>query len=303
MFKFLPEKPQALVYSVLVHIGLVLALVVSFDWTAKPHVTSSPPRQVEAVVVDESQVQAALSRLKAAEEDRQQKERARIAEVERRLQETERKRRAEERQLAQLREERAQEEHKRKEEQRRLAAIETERKREEAAQQRETEARRKAEADKKRKENEARRQAEAEKKRKEDEARRQAEAEKKRKEDEAWRRRETELKAQIEAEERARRDAAAQREIDTYMALIDEKVTRNWLRPAQTAKGLSCTVRVRVIPGGEVVGAQIVASSGNAVFDRSAETAVRKSSPLPFPKNPALVERMREFDFVFRPER
>ena len=54
--------------------------------------------------------------------------------------------------------------------------------------------------------------------------------------------------------------------------------------------------------GGEVVEARVVHSSGNPVFDRQAETAVRKAAPLPVPDEPRLMQQMREFNFVFEPE-
>ena len=103
-------------------------------------------------------------------------------------------------------------------------------------------------------------------------------------------------------EERARGEAAAQGEIDKHLALIRQKVTRNWLKPAGARKGLACTVRVQIIPGGEVVGVTIIKGSGNAIFDRSVESAVRKASPLPLPRDPAVAARMREIDFEFIPE-
>ncbi|HJP34753.1 MAG TPA: cell envelope integrity protein TolA, partial [Gammaproteobacteria bacterium] len=59
---------------------------------------------------------------------------------------------------------------------------------------------------------------------------------------------------------------------------------------------------VRIIPGGEVVDAQVTQSSGNAAFDRQAENALRKAAPLPIPSDPRLFQRMREIIFVFDPE-
>ena len=50
-------------------------------------------------------------------------------------------------------------------------------------------------------------------------------------------------------------------------------------------------VRVSQIPGGEVVQAEILSSSGNIAFDRSVEEAVLRSSPLPLPKFPSLFDR------------
>ena len=67
-------------------------------------------------------------------------------------------------------------------------------------------------------------------------------------------------------------------------------------------KGLSCTVAVKLIPGGEVIDARVVKTSGNAAFDRSVETAVLKASPLPMPSEPGLQQRFRNINFEFKPE-
>ena len=160
-------------------------------------------------------------------------------------------------------------------------------------------------AQKQKEEAEKKRQAEA--KRKQEEEQRRAEAER-RKKDEAERRQAAEesLKQQIAAEERARAEAAraarAASEADKYKALIRQKVSRNWNRPAGTKSGLKCVVRVRLVPGGEVLQAQVVKSSGDPVFDRSVENAVYKAAPLPLPPDPDLFDYFREIEFLFSPE-
>ena len=114
------------------------------------------------------------------------------------------------------------------------------------------------------------------------------------------------LKAALAAEE-AEQAAALQAsqdatELQHYIARIGAAVTNAFSRPPGLPPGLKCTLLVRVIPGGEVVEARVVQSSGNAVFDRQAETAVRKASPLPVPDEARLMQQMREFNFVFDPE-
>jgi colicin import membrane protein len=47
---------------------------------------------------------------------------------------------------------------------------------------------------------------------------------------------------------------------------------------------------------------KIVKSSGNAVFDRSAESAVYKAAPLPQPTDPKAAAEFRDFQFIFKPE-
>jgi colicin import membrane protein len=151
---------------------------------------------------------------------------------------------------------------------------------------------------------EQRRLEEAEQKRKaEAEAKVKAEAEKKRKA-------EAEAKAKAEAEAEMRRQIAAEQEeararsaLSEYIPYIQDKVQRNWLKPAGSAAGLSCLIKVRLIPGGDVVSATVVRSSGDPLFDRSVETAVLKASPLPLPTDATLFNHFREINFNFDPGR
>jgi colicin import membrane protein len=175
---------------------------------------------------------------------------------------------------------------------------------------------RRAAEQKKQEEERARREAEVKRKLEEEkkaaEAKRRAEEEKKRaeaarKQEEAQRRKqaEEEFKQSLAAEQRAREQAAADarvtREVDRYIELVRQRVSRVWSRPG-TRKGLRCTVFVRVAPGGEVLEARITRSSGDVAFDRSVENAVYKAVPLPVPAEPAAFEKFREIEFVFNPE-
>ncbi|MFP5349680.1 MAG: cell envelope integrity protein TolA [Gammaproteobacteria bacterium] len=258
-----PGRYRAFVYAVLVHLGIVGLLVVGFRFSGgELPLTKGKPVQAVAVEDPQKRIQ---------EEEKRQAE-------ERRKQEEARKREAAERQRAE--QARKEQEARQAEEQRRLAQ-------------------------KQREEAEKKRQAEA--KRKQEEAQRRAEAER-RKQEEAERRRAAEesLKQQIAAEERARAEAAraarAASEADKYKALIRQKVSRNWNRPAGTKSGLKCVVRVRLVPGGEVLQAQVVRSSGDPVFDRSVENAVYKAAPLPLPPDPDIFDYFREIEFLFNPE-
>lgn len=169
--------------------------------------------------------------------------------------------------------------------------------------------------------------AEAERKRKADEERRrqeeqrrsqEAEAEKERQRVEAERKREAEIQRQREENERLRREAqstARQAEIDAeanrlaavdagelaaYRFALQQKVERNWVRPASSPPGLECEVRVQQLPGGEVTSVSILTCNGDEAVRRSIEAAIQKASPLPTPRNPSLFDR--NLRFTFRPE-
>lgn len=181
---------------------------------------------------------------------------------------------------------------------------------EEARQKAEAEERRQAELKKRQEEEQARQRLIAERKKKEiAEQERQKRAQDDERKDEQQRRQkltEQSLQEQLAAEEQARRQAAhaarAASEVDKYRALIRQRVSRSWNRPVGVAKGLKCVVSVRLAPGGEVLLAKVVRSSGSTVFDRSVENAVYKAAPLPLPEDPTLFDNFREIEFLFSPE-
>jgi colicin import membrane protein len=66
---------------------------------------------------------------------------------------------------------------------------------------------------------------------------------------------------------------------------------------------MEATLMVELVPTGDVVNVSIVRSSGDAAFDRSAETAVRTARRFQVPPDSALFERyFRRFTLLFRPE-
>lgn len=90
------------------------------------------------------------------------------------------------------------------------------------------------------------------------------------------------------AEESARADAAASGAGDDglrgrYAAALQEAIRAKWIRPENIPAGALCVLRIRQLPGGEVVDAQVEAP---CVFDeqgrRSVEAAVLKAQPLPY---------------------
>jgi len=89
--------------------------------------------------------------------------------------------------------------------------------------------------------------------------------------------------------------------VNEYIAYIQERIQRSWLRPPGSAAGLSCVVQVSLIPGGDVARVEIVRSSGDPIFDRSVETAVWKASPLPLPPDAALFKHFRDLRLIFKP--
>ncbi|MCK5831810.1 MAG: cell envelope integrity protein TolA [Methylococcales bacterium] len=132
-------------------------------------------------------------------------------------------------------------------------------------------------------------------------------AEKKRKADLA-----AEQKAEAVRKEAARQkqeaDAKAKADQDrkatiSYSDAIRRKVINHWIKPPLATKGMNCLISVTLLPSGDVMSATVTRGSGDSVFDRSAENAVRKASPLPVPEERELFNRtFRSFNFNFTPE-
>ncbi len=244
-----------------------------------------------------------LERKAAAEKQRlAQEQRRRQEQEQQRLAELKQKQQQEAQRLERLKAEQRALEQKQQAEKRRLAELEQQRKIE-------AERKRKAEAERQRREAEAKRKAEEERKRREAEAKRKAEEERKRKADEARRAEEERLRQQQFAEEQAmltaRRQAFVQSEVDRYMLLIQQRVESRWNMPSGWPKGTKCEVAIRVVPGargGQVLDARMTKSCGNPLFDRTVETAVFNSSPLPLPTDPEVAARFRELNLIFNPE-
>jgi len=220
---------------------------------------------IDAVVVDQAVIQAASRQRR----DDQRRE----AEVQRR-----------EREAAEA------EERERQEVERRATEAEERRQAEAAAEQKArvaAEAKRKAEADAKRRaDQQAQAKAAADKKRAAEEARQRDQ-------------READLKKAL-ADEDLRTGAAFQGLKASYVRAIQAHVEQRWYEPPGIASGMSCTVIVSQIPGGEVTGMRFGSCNGSPAVRQSIETAVRNSSPLPAPPEPALFAR--EVQLVFTPK-
>lgn len=90
--------------------------------------------------------------------------------------------------------------------------------------------------------------------------------------------------------------------VDKYKALILQSIAQHWLVPSGVDQSLSTELLIRLAPGGTVLDVQLVKTSGDDGLDRSARTAVFKSSPLPVPEKTDEFEPFREFILKVKPE-
>ena len=111
--------------------------------------------------------------------------------------------------------------------------------------------------------------------------------------------READLRARL-ADEETRSSAGFQSLEASYVRAIQAHVEQRWYEPPGVTQGLSCTIFVTQIPGGEVVGMRFGSCNGGAAVRQSIENAVRNASPLPAPPEPRLFER--EVKLVFTPK-
>jgi colicin import membrane protein len=86
---------------------------------------------------------------------------------------------------------------------------------------------------------------------------------------------------------------------DRWVAQIQSRIERAWIRPPSARSGLDCIVQVTQVPGGEVVSAKIRRCNGDEAVRQSIEAAVLRASPLPAPPDPALF--VRDIEVRFRP--
>ncbi len=279
-----------ILYAIALHVAVVMLLSVSL--LNAPRISGpDPSKAMQAIAVDPASVTDTAAEEEAqrqaeaeAEQQRAEEEAQRQAEAEAEQQraEEEAQRQAE----AEAEQQRAEEEAQRQAE----AEAEQQRAAEEAQRQAEAEAERQRAAE------EAQHQAEAERQRAAEEAQRQAEAD-------AQRAREEALRRQLRAEADARaRQQALDAALEQYTPAIQRRVEQAWLRPAGAPPGLTCMLQVRLGKGGSVLGAQVGRSSGNAAFDRSAQQAVIKASPLPLPSDPEIAAGFRNLSFRFQPD-
>lgn len=156
------------------------------------------------------------------------------------------------------------------------------------------------------KEREKREREKLEKKKQDDEARKkreQEEAARKKREDD--KRRVEETKAKLEAE-KAREAAAAakQSEFNRYVDAIRAKIRGKANVPDNVTGQPEVQVRIRILPGGDVLDIAIARSSGNRAYDAAIERAIRSAQPLPVPAaDSELFPQFRDLNLIIRHER
>jgi colicin import membrane protein len=280
----LREYWKYFVGALLVHALVAALLTVTFGTMTR----RVAPQQlaIQATLIDQSAMRgAARERERKAEEQRRAKE-----DAAKQAQEAEAKRLADE----QAARDQKAEEAKQADLKRQQEAVDKQRQAEVQKQQQAAEQQVRAATDRKQRDDaEKQRVAEIQQRQRDEAAKRQVADDARQRAD-----REMELKRQL-AEEEGRNAAANSGLLSQYLAMIEQRVERNWNRPPSARPGLECEVKVAQAPGGTVLSVQVGKCNGDTAVMQSIEAAVYRSSPLPPPPDPRLFER--NLVVIFKP--
>ena len=112
--------------------------------------------------------------------------------------------------------------------------------------------------------------------------------------------------AEAIADESEQQQAANDTELaSSYIGMMTEIIQRNWNRPPSARNNMEAELMIQLVPTGQVVSVDIIKSSGNEAFDRSAVKAVEKADRFPELQNlPNRVfeKNFRRLKIKFRPE-
>lgn len=235
------------------------------------------------------------------------------AEIRRAAAETERRRLQEQQQRQQaLQRQRAEAQRQREAEQQRQRAAEQARQAE-LQRQREAEQARQAEQQRQREqqERETAERALQLQRQQEAEARQQREAELQRQQEEAIRQ-QVEAQRQAEAQRQREQEAAARRAEQerqdgiargTMTDVIRTLVSDHWTRPPGIHDQLRVVLQLQLLGSGELQSVDIIESSGDLAYDRSAVQAVRLAAPFPLLQlEPRMRDEFRSIEMIFTPE-
>lgn len=263
-------RPIVLAAVIVFHIVLIVLLSINLNSSEVHKPAGSNKKTVKAFVVDVAKIEAEAKKLKQEKDAKKKKLKREQEKVKKALA-------AEKKRLANIKKKQA-------DEKKRLADL-----------------KKKNLVEKKRLSAEKKKAVEDKKKKQAQEAKRKAVEEKRRQEEAAELQRQLadEERQEAEAQQAAENNARLQSLRSQYVRLIEQKVMRNWLRPATSTSSMSCEVNVTQTSLGDVIDVSLGQCVNDVAFQRSIERAVRKASPLPPAPDPRVFDR--EIHFTFKP--
>jgi len=287
------KNTSAFILAVILHIVVIGGLVFQFTFNEKSGLktpTASSVKIVKATVVDQRKVNAEIAAINKAKQRKRSAERARLRRIQRKAAAAKKARIAEQRRVAKLK---AKEKARRRRIKQQAAAAKKARQVEKkrlAKQNAELKAQAKQLAKLKTAQDKLKQQHEQELKSKASQEKQKLQVEQ-------------QLSQQIRAEQqqmKAAQMSESQQAINRYKQLILATISQNWV-PTTLNKTLYTILHIKLAPGGKVLSVRITKSSGKAALDRSAVTAVWKTSPLPVPSDAQLFRSFREINLTMRP--
>lgn len=100
-----------------------------------------------------------------------------------------------------------------------------------------------------------------------------------------------------ELADKEQKASAARRGLESYVGKISRKIRGNIVLPPNIQGNPEAIFEINQLPNGEVLSVKLKRSSGNLALDEAIERAIRKSSPLPKPSDPSLFERVLEIKY------
>jgi len=280
----------ALILHVLVITGLF------FSFTNKPLQTRTPgvkkQNVIQAVAVNESQIQSEINKLRRAQDRKKQREAARIKHQKDQVKKARADRIREQRKLQALKQKQLKATEKLKKQKLVIAQ------QKKAALEKISNLKKKQQQEKQRIEKLKKTAGEL-KKKKLAEQKKLKELEKIKQKKAAEAQRLKELKDRMAAEERAELNKELKGHRMRYIDQIAAVVKRNWRTLGKAGNDFSCQVYVNQIPGGEIISYRVTRCTGDKAFRHSVVTALGKTSHLPPPSDPRVFDR--DIRFTFKP--
>ena len=296
MFDWIKENSTAFVVALIFHIIFFGALFFNWQMDKPKKIVMEQGDIIQATAVDANSYEAEIKKIEQQKQAKQRK-----AEADRKKARAAQKKKKQEQVRRQKEKKRQAEELKRQ----KSAAAKKEKaakKKAEQEKQRKKEAEKKKIAEEKRKKEqlikEQQKKAEQEKQRQKEQKKRQEAEQKRKAAEEKKRQAELQRKEQREREARERRSKGV---VNRHVAMIAQKIERNWRQPLDAPPKLQCKIDIVILPSGNVVSVKVVESSGHLSFDRSVETAVRRASPLPVPSDSVIFKQFEVMRLRFEP--
>ncbi|WOT06495.1 cell envelope integrity protein TolA [Shewanella youngdeokensis] len=303
-----------------IHIGVIAILALGIDFSTEPKPMAQPQASapaVQAVVVDQKLVDKHVEKLKAQKREAERKEKARQDDADKRVREARKEREREQAKIKKLEQQRKQKELetqkanaaataaklKQQQEKKKAEQAELARKQKEKERKASEVAAKKA-ADKLKAEQAAAKKAEEERKRKaEEERKRKAEAERKRRAEEKARLEQEQMMQDALASEQAAlsqtRNKQVMSEVQRYTSMIIATIARN-VRKEESMRNKSCKVSVRLAKDGFVTSNRIV--EGDPALCSATQAAIQRLQKLPMSSEPAVYDKLKELNIIYRPE-